>query len=65
MVGDEGETHYLEQEVNIPVGNGIVQNWDDMKHLWDYAFGETKLNIDPRTCKVSYIYCILNEVYIF
>uniref|UniRef100_A0A2K6CSR2 Actin-related protein 2 n=1 Tax=Macaca nemestrina TaxID=9545 RepID=A0A2K6CSR2_MACNE len=44
MVGDE------------PMGNGIVRNWDDMKHLWDYTFGPEKLNIDTRNytrnCKI-------------
>jgi actin-related protein 2 len=31
--------------------NGIVRNWEDMQHLWDYTFRE-KLGIDPKECKV-------------
>ncbi len=56
MVGDEAKKHCRENvELSYPVDNGIVQNWDDMMHLWDYIFGVTQLNIEPRTCKVSYI----------
>jgi hypothetical protein len=25
-------------DVSYPVTNGIVQNWDDMAHIWDHAF---------------------------
>ena len=64
MVGDETKKHCHERlEVSYPVDNGIVQNWNDMELLWDYTFGETKLNIDPRICKVSYINCNLNRIY--
>lgn len=53
MVGDEVRKHCRKQKVNYPVDNiGIVRNWEDMKHLWDYAFGETKLNVDPMACKI-------------
>jgi actin-related protein 2 len=31
--------------------NGIVKNWTDMRHLWDYTFNE-KLKIDPRDSKI-------------
>lgn len=56
MVGDEAKKHYRELNVSYPIAkNGIVRKWDDMKLLWDYTFGETKLNIDPKNCKVSII----------
>ena len=56
MVGDEAKQRYRELNVSYPIAkNGIVRNWDDMKLLWDYTFGETKLNIDPKNCKVSNI----------
>ncbi|KTG00272.1 hypothetical protein cypCar_00032617, partial [Cyprinus carpio] len=32
--------------------NGISEDWDDMKHLWDYTFGPEKLNIDSQNCKI-------------
>lgn len=53
MVGDEARRHCRKQKMNYPVDNiGIVRSWEDMKHLWDYAFGETKLNVDPKACKI-------------
>ena len=53
MVGDEASQLRHMLEVNYPMDNGIVRNWDDMKHVWDYTFGETKLNVDTKNCKVS------------
>ena len=57
MVGDEASKLRHMLEVNYPMDNGIVRNWDDMKHVWDYTFGETKLNVDTRNCKVSKSNC--------
>ncbi len=51
MVGDECAEHRSMLEVNYPVENGIVKNWEDMKHLWDHTFFE-KLAIDPKERKV-------------
>lgn len=39
-------------ELNYPMDNGMVRNWDDMIHLWDYTFGHNKLNINPKECKI-------------
>ena len=25
-------------DISYPVNNGIVQNWDDMGHVWDHVF---------------------------
>lgn len=64
QVGDEARKHCRKQKMNYPVDDiGIVRSWEDMKHLWDYAFGETKLNVDPKACKVSYERKILNKLY--
>ena len=52
MVGDEASKLRSHLEVNYPMENGIVRNWDDMVHLYNYTFGEEKLNIDPRQCKI-------------
>ncbi|XP_072172078.1 actin-related protein 2 [Diadema setosum] len=52
MVGDEASQLRSMLEVNYPMENGIVRNWDDMKHVWDYTFGEQRLNINPRECKL-------------
>jgi actin-related protein 2 len=39
-------------EVNYPMENGMVRNWEDMLHVWDYTFGPEKLNITPSECKI-------------
>ena len=52
MVGDEASQLRSMLEVNYPMENGIVRNWDDMKHVWDYTFNE-KLKVDTKGCKVS------------
>ena len=35
----------------MKVENGIVRNWDDMEHLWNYTFDE-KLKISPKNHKI-------------
>merc|ERR1712136_472325 len=52
MVGDEASQLRSMLECSYPMDNGIVRNWEDMMHVWDYTFGETKLNVNPRECKV-------------
>lgn len=32
--------------------NGIVRNWEDMLHVYDYTFGRDKMNIDPHNSKI-------------
>nr|CAD1836605.1 unnamed protein product [Ananas comosus var. bracteatus] len=38
-------------DISYPVNNGIVQNWDDMGHVWDHAF-YSELKVDPTECKI-------------
>lgn len=52
MVGDEASQLRHMLECNYPMDNGIVRSWEDMKHVWDYTFGPTKLNLDTKNCKV-------------
>lgn len=52
MIGDEASQLRSMLEVNYPMENGIVRSWEDMIHLYDYTFGQQKLNIDPRECKL-------------
>ena len=52
MVGDEASQLRSMLEVNYPMENGIVRNWDDMMHVWDYTFNE-KLQVDTKGCKVQ------------
>lgn len=51
MVGEEAAEQRHNLEVTYPVTNGIVQNWDDMHHVWDYTFRE-KLKVDPKECNI-------------
>lgn len=52
MVGDEASKLRSMLEVTYPMENGIVKNWDDMCHVWDYTFGPEKMNLNPRECKI-------------
>lgn len=52
MVGDEASKLRSMLEVSYPMENGMVRNWEDMCHVWDYTFGSNKMNIDARNCKV-------------
>jgi len=51
MIGDEAAQNRNYLQVTQPMEHGIVKNWEDMKHLWDYTFDE-KLKVDPRGRKV-------------
>lgn len=52
MIGDEASELRSMLELSYPMENGIVKNWEDMKQLYDYTFGPTKLNIDTRHAKI-------------
>ncbi|XP_043466670.1 actin-related protein 2 isoform X2 [Leptopilina heterotoma] len=52
MVGDEASKLRSMLEISYPMQNGIVRNWEDMCHVWDYTFGKEKMNINPRECKI-------------
>ncbi|KNC49370.1 actin-like protein 2 [Thecamonas trahens ATCC 50062] len=51
MVGDEASKVRSMLDCKYPLNNGIIQDWDDMLHVWDYTFSE-KLGIDPKECKI-------------
>lgn len=51
-VGEEASKLRSSLEINYPMDNGMVRNWEDMLHVWDYTFGEEKLNIDPSNSKI-------------
>jgi actin-related protein 2 len=38
MVGDEASKYRSMLECSYPVEKGIVRNWEDMQHLWNYTF---------------------------
>ncbi|KAL7418465.1 Actin-related protein 2 [Cryptotrichosporon argae] len=51
MVGDEAAENRSFLQMTQPMEHGIVKNWDDMQHLWDYTFAE-KLQVDTAGRKV-------------
>lgn len=51
MIGEEAEAARSMLQISYPMDNGIVRNWDDMYHLWDYTFYE-KLKINPKECMI-------------
>mmetsp|Transcript_3453 Transcript_3453/g.5390 ORF Transcript_3453/g.5390 Transcript_3453/m.5390 type:complete len:307 (-) Transcript_3453:211-1131(-) len=51
MCGDEAAAVRHSLDIKYPVDNGIVKNWDDMEHLWNYTFFE-KLQINPAENKI-------------
>lgn len=40
MCGDEAAAVRSMLQISYPMENGIIKNWEDMEHLWDYAFYE-------------------------
>ncbi|QRG40047.1 hypothetical protein FDK38_004508 [Candidozyma auris] len=40
MCGTEASEVRSLLQISYPMENGIIKNWEDMEHLWDYAFYE-------------------------
>ncbi|KAG0299323.1 Arp2/3 complex subunit, actin nucleation center [Dissophora globulifera] len=59
MIGDEAAELRSILQMSYPMENGIVKNWTDMRHLWDYTFYE-KLKIDPRDTKIMLTEPVMN-----
>jgi len=51
MVGDEAARVRTMLQITYPLDAGIVRNWEDAGHLWDYTFNE-RLGIDPHDSKI-------------
>ncbi|PWN88544.1 Actin/actin-like protein [Acaromyces ingoldii] len=51
MVGTEAEEFRNYLQVTQPMEHGIVKDFADMRHVWNYTFDE-KLRIDPRGRKI-------------
>lgn len=52
MVGEEASQLRSMLELSYPMENGIVRNWDDMAHIWDYTFSEECMGVDPKQSKI-------------
>jgi len=59
MVGDECTQARDMLETSYPITNGIVQNWEDMVHLYNYTFFE-RLKIDPSEHKIMLTEAAMN-----
>nr|WOD57885.1 Arp2D2 [Drosophila kanapiae] len=52
IVGDEASQLRSMLDLSYPMDRGVVRNWEDMCHVWDYTFGPKKMNIDPSNTKI-------------
>ena len=62
MVGNEAAEVRQMLDIKYPVSEGIVKNWEDMEILWDYTFGESQLNINPKECKILLTEALRNPI---
>jgi actin-related protein 2 len=62
MVCDEAQKVRQMLEINYPVENGIVNNWEDMKHIYTYLFGPKKMNLNPHQAKILLTEAPLNPI---
>lgn len=46
MIGDEADAQRSMLQINRPIKNGVVNNWEDMEKIWEYTFN--KLGIKDR-----------------
>lgn len=51
MIGDEVTAARDMLQTSFPITNGIVHNWPDMTHLFNYTFLDL-LKIDPTEHKI-------------
>ena len=61
MVGDEAATLRSMLQISYPLDNGIIRNWEDMEHVWNYTFNE-KLKVQPKDCKIMLTEAPMNPV---
>lgn len=52
MVGEDASKLRSMLQISMPMDNGIVTNWPNMRHVWDHTFYD-KLKIDPKETKVG------------
>ena len=61
MVGDVADKVRTMLQITYPLDNGVVRNWDDIAHVWDYTFFD-KLKVDPKVSKVMLTEAPMNPV---
>ncbi|KAJ1568006.1 Actin- protein 2, partial [Cladochytrium tenue] len=61
MVGDEAAAVRSMLQMSYPMENGIVRNWDDMLHLWNYTFAKLGVQ-DPAEHKILLTEPVMNPL---
>lgn len=61
MCGTEAAAARSMLQITYPIDNGIIRNWEDMEHLWDYTFYE-RLKIDPKEYKILITEAAMNPL---
>lgn len=51
MCGSEASDVRSLLQISYPMENGIIKNWEDMEHLWDYAFYE-RMKVNTQDQKI-------------
>jgi len=54
MVGDEAAPYRAMLELNHPVEEGIVKDWNDMELIWRYAFEKVNSLFNINKMKINY-----------
>ena len=57
VVGEECRERRYELEVSYPVSEGGVQDWDEMRHIWDHTFKDVL-----KVCQLSYALVVLTAL---
>ena len=47
---NESEKMSENLDLNYPIRNGVVNDWDSIEKVWQYCF--TNLNLNPSNCRV-------------
>lgn len=58
MIGDEAAPYRAMLEINHPVAEGIIKDWDDMNLIWGYSFD--KMKIKPEETSILMTEAALN-----
>lgn len=48
MVGTEADQYRNYLQVSHPMEHGIIKNWEDMRHIWDYTFSKLGVSAEGR-----------------
>jgi actin-related protein 2 len=61
MVGHDAEKVRSMLEISYPLEHGVVHNWEELEHVWDYAF-QSQLKVETAGKKILLTEAPLNPV---